>query len=260
MLAPFNAERISSRTVLFTDVPAEYQDQAALETLFGNALRRSWLATDCKELSKLVEERDKDAMKLESAEIKLSQTAVKAKLKAEKKNKGAPTNTDTEAGQIIGSQWLTKKDRPTHRLGKIPLIGKKVDTIEWTRTELKRLIPECQASQAKHKTFKAKLVSAVFVEFATQTEAQAAYRRMSPRLSPKLNPRAIATVPDQIIWKNIAMSAKQRYARKFGANAFITLMIVFWAIPVAVVGAISNINYLTASMCIVQSKLHEANA
>lgn len=248
MLSPFNAARISSRTVLFTDVPAEYQQQAALEGLFGNALRRSWLATDCKELSKLVEERDKDAMKLEGAEIKLSQKALKAKMKAEKKNKTAPAHSDTEAGQILESEWLNQKDRPTHRLGKIPLIGKKVDTIDWSRTELKRLIPEVKASQAEHKTFKAKLVSAVFVEFATQTDAQNAYRRMNPRRAPTMNPRAIATTPDQIVWKNIAMGAKQRMTRKFLANAFITLMIVFWAIPVAVVGAISNINYLITGM------------
>jgi hypothetical protein len=41
-----------------------------------------------------------------------------------------------------------------------------------------------------------------------------------------------------------------RKLRKFGTSTFLTLMIIFWAIPVAVVGAISNINYLTDSECI----------
>lgn len=250
MLSPFVASKISSRTVLFTDVPVEYQSKGKLLELFGTTMRRSWLATDCKELTKLIEERDKDALKLENAEIKLSRTAVKAKIKWDKKNekqkKPSSTDVDTEAA-IPGSQWLTKKDRPTHRLGKIPLIGKKVDTIDWGRTELKRLIPEVQHSQVSHGKFETTLLPAVFVEFTTQNAAQAAFRRMGSRNGPRMNPRAIETTPDEVIWKNLKIGSKQRKMRKIVAQAFITVMIIFWAFPVAVVGAISNINYLTKS-------------
>lgn len=248
MLSPFTASRMSSRTVLFTDVPKAYQDKSKLAELFGTSIQRLWLATDCKELTKLVEEVEKDTIKLEKAEIKLSQNAVKAKIKADKKSQKSkqPTRSsqDTEAA-IPGSEWLHQKDRPTHRLGKIPLIGKKVDTIEWGREELRRLVPQVAKSQESHAASKETLISAVFVEFTTQAAAQAAYRRMSVRHGPKLNPRAIDTVPDQVIWKNLKIGLKQRATRKLLAQTFIALMILFWAIPVAVVGAISNINYLT---------------
>jgi len=251
MLSPFTASRMSSRTVIFTDVPTEYQSKDKLRELFGNSIQRLWLATDCKELTKLTEEVDKDVIKLEKAEIKLSQQAVKLKIKADKKaakGKQPPRESQDAEPAIPGSEWLRQKDRPRHRLGKIPLIGKKVDTIEWSREELRRLIPQVAHSQQQHAANKERLIPAVFVEFTTQAAAQAAFRRMSVRHGPRLNPRAIDTVPDQVIWKNLKIGLKQRATRKLVANIFIALLIIFWAIPVAVVGAISNINLLTESM------------
>jgi hypothetical protein len=249
LLAPFNAAKISSRTVLFTDVPTEYLNIEKLQQFFGGSFRRAWLTTDCSDLRETVDERDKDALKLESAEIKLSQAANKRRLKWEKKNKkkGAPRDSRDEEAASLSSQWQKKKDRPTHRLGKIPLIGKKVDTIDWSRSELKRLVPEVEKSQIAHRKFEGKILPSVFVEFSTQQAAEAAFRRMSPRKSPKMNPRAIAVRPDEVVWKNLKINKKERALRKFGTTTFITLMIIFWAIPVAVVGAISNINYLTDS-------------
>jgi calcium permeable stress-gated cation channel len=247
LLAPFNAARISSRTVLFTDVPAEYQNQEKLRVLFGASMKRSWLATDCKDLSDKVEERDKDALKLEGAEIKLIQKANKRRMKWEKKNEKrkapAPDGEDAEIA-APGSRWLEKKDRPTHRLGKIPLIGKKVDTIKWCRTKLRRLVPEVEKDQAAHLHYEGKLIPAVFVEFNTQQAAEAAFRRMTPRKSPHMNPRAISVTPKEVVWKNLRIKKTERRGRKFATTTSIILMIIFWAIPVAVVGAISNINYL----------------
>jgi hypothetical protein len=184
LLAPFNAARISSRTVLFTDVPVEFQNVEKLQTLFGGAMRRCWLATDCNDLEGLVEERDKDALKLEGAEIKLIQTANKRRLKWEKNQKKKTAAVDAADAEpaLPGSQWMKKKDRPTHRLGiwKIPFLGKKVDTIDWSRSELKRLNPEVEKNQIKHQHFEWKLLPSVFVEFNTQQAAEAAFRRMTP--------------------------------------------------------------------------------
>ena len=247
LLAPFNAARISSRTVLFTDVPEQYLESEKLQQLFGATFRRFWKVTDTKDLEDDIKERDKVALKLEGAEIKLSQNANKRRLKWEKQNtKQKSTNSpagDEEAA--LASRWLDKKDRPTHKLGKIPLIGKKVDTIDWSRSELKRLIPKVRKMQEQHQRDDAKLLPSVFVEFATQQAAQVAFRRMTPRKAPNMNPRAISIKPSEVIWKNLKISSKQRKGRKLAANAFITLLIIFWAIPVAIVGAISNINYLT---------------
>jgi calcium permeable stress-gated cation channel len=247
LLAPFNAAKLSSRTVLFTDVPVEYQNKEKLQALFGGTMRRSWLATDCKKLTEKVEERDKDALKLEGAEIKLITKANKRRLKWEKRNEKTKTPAaDGEDAEIAtpGSRWLEEKDRPTHRLGKIPLVGKKVDTIEWSRTELGRLVPEVEKDQVAHLHYEGKLISAVFVEFNTQQAAEASFRRMTPKRSPHMNPQAISVTPEEVVWKNLKMKKIEKRVRKIATTTFITMMIIFWAIPVAVVGTISNINYL----------------
>jgi hypothetical protein len=248
LLAPFNAARMSSRTVLFTQVPVEYLNVEKLRTLFGASYQRSWLATDCEDLQEEVDDRDKAAMKLEGAEIKLSQLATKRKLKWEKKNNGkkGPTRDPAdEEARALTSEWQKKKDRPTHRLGKIPFIGKKVDTIDWSRSELRTNIPKIETSQAKHLKFEEKLLPAVFVEFTTQQAAEATFRRMSQYKPPKMNARAISVTPSEVIWKNLKFGSSQLKMRKFATTTFIVLLIIFWSIPVAVVGSISNINYLT---------------
>ena len=248
LLAPFNASKISSRTVLFTDVPSDCLNLDKLISIFGTSLERAWLATDYGDLEDMVEERDKNAFKLESAEIKLCKLANKRRLKWEKKNDKRKDQAPGDAENATpGSQYQKQNDRPKHRLGKIPCMGQKVDTIEHTRAELTRLNPLIEKQQSAHMKFDAKLLPAVFVEFTTQHAAETAFRRMSPKKLPKMNPRAISMTPTEVVWKNLRITQKERLGRKFAANTFLTLMIIFWSIPVAVVGAISNINYLTNS-------------
>lgn len=178
-LSPAYANRMSSRTVLFTAVPKEYLNESKIRRLFGNdKVKNVWIATDTSKLEEKVQERDDAAMKLEGAEIELIKKANGARLKALKKTgEEAPqqdtTVADDESGSVA-ARWIKAKDRPTHRLKF--LIGKKVDTINWARAEIERLTPEIEELQAKHRAGDAKLVSSVFVEFYSQHEAQAAYQ------------------------------------------------------------------------------------
>lgn len=132
LLSPLYASRISSRTVLFNSVPQNYLDEAKLRRMFGNKLKNLWIATDCKDITDKVKERDKVAMKLEAAETKLIKLANTARLKSLKKG-GAhhdqehlASATDDGAGESgsVAARFLQPKDRPTHRLK--PIIGKKV--------------------------------------------------------------------------------------------------------------------------------------
>src|SRR2546423_134050 len=148
LLSPLYANRISSRTVLFTCVPEDYLDEARLRKVFGPSVKNIWITSDTEELDKLVEERDKVAMNLETAEIKLIKLANAARLKAIKKGAAdEEENTgdvDGESGSVAG-RWIKRKRRPTHRLK--PLIGKKVDTIDWSRSHLETLIPKINDAQ-----------------------------------------------------------------------------------------------------------------
>ena len=247
LLSPLYANRISSRTVLFTSVPRDYLDEAKLRRMFGPQLKNLWIASDCEEVEKTVEERDKVAMKLEAAETKLVKVANQARLKEAKKGGHRDAlvdgNADGESGSVA-AHWIQPKQRPTHRLKF--LIGKKVDTINWCRAELERLIPKVDALQATHRSGEGKFICSVFVEFYTQTEAQAAYQSLAHHQPLHMSPRFIGINPDEVIWKNLKINWASRVVRNIATSAFVIALIVFWAIPVAFVGILSNISALSS--------------
>ncbi|KAI9830632.1 MAG: hypothetical protein M1819_005442 [Sarea resinae] len=257
LLSPLYANRISSRTVLYTSVPKKYLDEGKLRRLFGKDLKNLWVSTDTKNLEDMVKERDKIAMKLEGAENKLITSANSLRLKALKKNQNdeeaAPVSGETaedgrddgESGSIA-SRWIPDKKRPTHRLKF--LIGKKVDTINWSRSELASRNVKIEEEQALHKSGAAKAVGSVFVEFVTPLAAQSAYQRLTHHQALHMAPRYIGISPEEVIWSNLRILWWERVMRLIACTSFVVLLIIFWSIPVAVVGAISNINFLTSEV------------
>ncbi|GES64751.1 DUF221-domain-containing protein [Aspergillus terreus] len=252
-LSPAYASRLSSRTVLFTAVTEKYLNRDKVRQMFGpSKVKNVWIATDTSKLEDKVKERDDAAMKLEAAETKLIVLANKARLKALKKQGNVedgpltPENVgdtpDDEPGSVA-ARWVSPKDRPTHRLKF--LIGKKVDTINWARSEIERLTPEIEELQAKHRAGDAKLVSSVFVEFYQQADAQSAFQSVAHNLPLHMAPRYIGLEPTQVIWSNLRIKWWERIIRYSASIGFVVALIIFWAIPTAVVGAISNINFIT---------------
>jgi hypothetical protein len=257
LMSPSYANRISSRTVLYTSVPEEFMDEAALRRVLGEGVRHVWFATDVEELEEKVEERDKTALKLEAAEVKLITTANKNRLKEAKKTQkkskkdksGAPVESDAaavEAGGQSGDKYLTTKDRPTHKLKF--LIGKKVDTIDWCRSELQKLIPEVDALQAKHRAFESTKLNSVFVEFDTLIHAQEAYQSLTHHQALHMSPRFAGMTPGEVIWNNLKIRWWERVIRGLVATALVVFIIIIWAPFIAVVGAISNINKIIETL------------
>ena len=250
LLSPLYSDRISSRTVLFASVPDAFLDPRKIRAMYGNKVKNLWIASDCKKVTDLVEERDKVAYKLEAAEVKLIKLANTNRLKAAKKG-GASNEEEVALGQhdvngesgSAAARYVPAKKRPTHRLK--PLIGKKVDTINWCRSELERLIPEVEAEQAIHRSGEAKFVNSVFVEFYTQADAQAAYQSIAHHQPLHMAPRFIGVNPEEVIWKNLRIKWYERIVRNIVTISFVCALVIFWAIPVAAVGSISNINALT---------------
>ncbi|KAJ5636323.1 uncharacterized protein N7484_009636 [Penicillium longicatenatum] len=254
LFSPSYASRISSRTVLFSAVTEDYLNKDKIRGIWGDSkVKNVWLATDTSELEDKVKERDAAALKLEGAETKLIMLAHKARAKALKKQ-GIPEdgNADEEIGQFddesgsVAARWVEAKDRPTHRLKM--LIGKKVDTINWCRSEIERLSPEIEELQAKHRAGDVKLVTSVFVEFYHQSDAQGAYQSVTHNLPLHMTPRYIGLDPTQLIWGNLRIKWWERLIRHSATLAFVCALIIFWAIPTAVVGCISNINFLVAKV------------
>jgi hypothetical protein len=247
LMNPAYARKLSSRVVLFTAVPAEYLNERKLREALGEHVFRVWFPTDTKQLEELVDERSKAAMKLEGAETKLIKLANAARLKSIKKG-GAPAaeeNVDVETAETTGSvaaRWVTPKERPTHRLKF--LVGKKVDTISWAREELERLAPKIDEEQHRHRNGEATKVRSVFVEFDSMREAQAAYQSLTHHQVLTMAPRYTGVHPLDVVWSNLKIKGWERFLRLSGTIAFVVALVIFWSIPVAFVGAISNINYL----------------
>jgi hypothetical protein len=248
LMSPFYANRISSRTVLFSSVPADYLDETRLRKVFGPSVRNIWITSDTKAVDELVEERDKVAMRLEKAEIKLIKLANKARQAAIAKGGSADEASpsaplDAESGSIA-ARWVPLKKRPTHRTGALGLLGRKVDTINWCRTELERLIPAVEGVQAQYRAGSFKKIPGVFIEFRSQADAEGASQIVAHHQGLQMSPRTVGIRPSEVVWKSLTIPWWQRMVRRYAVVAFITAMILFWAVPVAFVGVISNIPQL----------------
>jgi calcium permeable stress-gated cation channel len=60
-----------------------------------------------------------------------------------------------------------------------------------------------------------------------------------------MSSREIGFVPGEVVWSNLSITWKTRTIRNILTIAAVVATIIFWSIPVAVVGAISNITYIT---------------
>lgn len=146
-------------------------------------------------------------------------------------------------GKLTGFPPELHIERPNHRSR--VLFGRRVDTIDWLRSRLAEIDPQVRQLQEHHRAGKVKSVSAVFIEFSTQMDAQIAYQTLSHHHPFQMTPRFIGISPDQVIWRALQYSWWQRIIRKFLVQGFIAVLIIFWSIPSAFVGSISNITYLT---------------
>ncbi|KAL2316358.1 Extracellular tail, of 10TM putative phosphate transporter [Schizosaccharomyces pombe] len=224
----------SSSTMLLTELPnSVLNDEETLHELFPNASEFTFVR-DLKKLEKKVKKRSDLGNKYESTLNSLINKSVKKHNKLVKKHKPLPSTLDYTA---------YVKKRPTHRLKF--LIGKKVDTIDYCRdtiAELDEVVDKLQTSVEERKK-----VGSVFIRFRSQTDLQTAYQAFlySKKFRKYRFGRALVGIaPEDIVWSNLDLSMYTRRGKKTISNTILTLMIIFWAFPVAVVGCISNVNYL----------------
>ena len=229
--------------------------------------------------------------KLESAETKLLQQAVKlhnkeikADEKAAQKNGGKAqdgrhltdaSTVDTERNDI--DAFVPRGKRPSHRLPPfsflpfgLPFMGKKVDTIEWARSEISEtssLLDEKRMALASDVEHSSAVVAsgemnnpgslkpsdgsqafpplnAAFILFNNQLAAHLAVQSLTHHMPYRMSARYINVSPDDVIWSNLSMNPYESRVRVAISWAATLALIIFWAIPVAFVGAVSNIHAL----------------
>lgn len=143
----------------------------------------------------------------------------------------------------IASQWIPHSWRPTHR----PLsnYGRSVDTIKWTRNRLKEIGPQISKLRRNHRQGKVKPLPAAFIEFDTQVNAQSAYQTLSHHRAFHMKPHINGIRPHEIVWESLRMKWWERIMRNFAIQGFVACLVIFWSVPCAFIGIVSNINFLT---------------
>lgn len=237
-LSRANASRLSSRTVLYLDPPKHASaEDADVRATFGEDARTQWVVTSTKSLDDAVESRDDKATRLECAEVVYLRQATK---KIAKTGGADPGNVDVESA------------RPRER--SYYLAGPASDVIDHLREDVKDAAGKVDEKRESYAALggKGHHRSAVFVEYKDQQTAQRAYRGESKKLhvpvpaNLAVHSRLIGVVPSELVWRNLAMPYAERVSKNSLANVLIAALIIFWSIPTAIVGTISNVNYLAS--------------
>lgn len=233
LVSPAYAGKLSARTVIFQTVPDKYLDERRIRKMF-DGVKHVWIARAQKKLEHKVAQRQKLCSKLENAMCGLLRKAMKAKIKADAK------------GELIEPSDELVCYVPQHkwpRMRKRPIIGHKVDVLNYCEEQIPLLNKEISALQADYRS--SKPWNSVAVEFVNQWYAQQALQQDPYDQPLYFLPKQIGAEPEDIYWPNMRMFWWERLIRSFGASAFICVLVIFWAIPSAFVGMISNLTYLT---------------
>jgi len=250
-MQPSYRKKLSSRTVLFRAVPDEYLNESKLRRILGPHVVRIWFPTDANTLQEMVDGLEKIALYLEQAETKLIKSANAVRLQSLHKQGTPDQNTNNgevqaeESGQTP-AQWLAAAKRPTHR--EKLFSGNKVDTIDWARAELRKVIPIVKTEQQRHRSGEAKKIRAVFVEFDSLGEAQSAYQSLTHHQILTMTPRFTGMHPTDIIWYNLRMRGSEHYIR-LATSVIIALgLMIALGVVVIAIGAISNVDVALSTL------------
>lgn len=159
-------------------------------------------------------------------------------------------NYDPNDGKPRWKDYLMEKDRVTMRLPilglqwmiSLPLLGQKVDTIEYCRKEVARLNLEIERDQQDPEKYP--LMNSAFVQFNNQVAAHMACQAVSHHTPAQMAPRVVEISPDDVIWDNMSIKWWESYIRTGVVVVIIVGLIIGWAFPVTFTGLLSQINYL----------------
>lgn len=235
-----NTSKLSSRVVLFTAVPKDALKEEQLRHYFGEEAQKPWPVAKIDKLAALVGERSAKASMLESAEVELAKLANKRRLQNTQRNSNHNDVHELDSGEQ--PDLVDVNSRPKHRL--TPLIGTKVDTLDWTRKTIPDLSSQIQEFRDTLKGQGTSDTSAVFVAFKTQAAAHRAYQNIHFGLPLPTQTRYIGVEPKEVLWENLVVQPSVRASRSVIATAFVVASVIFWSIPIGFVGAISNVEFL----------------
>jgi hypothetical protein len=139
----------------------------------------------------------------------------------------------------VAAQWIPAAKRPHHR--PIGNFFRRVDTIRWTRMRLKELSLHIYKARKRVRRGEAGAVPAAFIEFDTQESAHAAQQVLAHHRPLQMSSRTLGIRPDEVIWSSLRMYWWELIMRRTAFLGVILAMVVFWSVPSAFIGLISNL-------------------
>ena len=157
---------------------------------------------------------------------------------------------DPNGGKPLWKEYLKDKDRETMRLPifgwqwmiSLPLLGKKVDAIDYCRKEVARLNLEIEQDQQEPEKYP--LMNSAFIQFNHQVAAHMACQSVSHHTPAHMAPRVVEISPDDVIWDNMSIRWWESYIRIGAVIVVIVGLVIGWALPVTFTGLLSNLDYL----------------
>ena len=248
LTSPDHRNTNQAKTFLVTSVPNQYLSETKIKQLYENlpgGIKRVWINRNLKELPKLVENRDKLANKLEGAVSKLIATAAKKVKKGKVEAVALPEGS--EPSLDVADRYVPEKKRPKHRLGKIPCIGEKVDTINYSREELPRMNREIEDIRQNvindYETYPPESSAFVLCNTMQGAYTGASFRPVENKN--QMDKSYVEVHPDDIVWENMSFNPYERKLRTCACWGVTWLTVIFWAIPVALVSLFSNVDYMS---------------
>lgn len=158
---------------------------------------------------------------------------------------------DPNGGKPLWKEYLKDKDRETMRLPifgwqwmiALPLLGKKVDAIDYCRKEVARLNLEIEQDQQDPEKYP--LMNSAFIQFNHQVAAHMACQSVSHHTPAHMAPRVVEISPDDVIWDNMSIRWWESYIRIGAVIVLIVGLVIGWAVPVTFTGLLSNLDYLS---------------
>lgn len=131
LLSPFYANRLSSKTVLFTCVPEQLLDEAKLRKVFGDSVKNVWIPKASWELERLVRERDQTASRLQDAELELVRKANFAWRRIAKQGHPDVPQPDLEHGPVEQPRTNTTTTASTETMDEKPDLHGGVEPVKF---------------------------------------------------------------------------------------------------------------------------------
>jgi len=107
-----------------------------------------------------------------------------------------------ESGNIGPSHFLDDITRPTHRLGWIPFIGQRVDTIDWCTKEITRLNVEIEKLQETLSNCPSQ--GSAFLQCNLQMGAHILTQCVTYHDPLVMAQKVIEVAPEDVIWANVS--------------------------------------------------------